>query len=46
MTAFLGGWSLTLFAMFSVVAGMHQFYTAAAAVPVGLLIGLAFAAGR
>ena len=45
VTAFLGGWSLTLLAMFSVVAGMHQFYTAAVAVPVGLLIGLAFAAG-
>ena len=44
ITVFLGGWTITLVAAFSVVAGMHQFYTAALAIPVGLLVGLAFAA--
>ncbi len=43
VTVFLGAWFVTLVAMFSVVAGMHQFYTAALAVPVGLLVGLAVA---
>lgn len=40
---FLGGWLVTLLVMFSAVAGMHQFYTAALAVPLGLLVGTAFA---
>jgi len=43
LVVFLGGWFVTLCVMFSVVAGMHQFYTAALAVPMALLIGLAFA---
>ncbi len=44
VTVFLSAWTATMVAMFSVVAGMHQFYTAALAIPVGLLVGLAFAA--
>ena len=39
---FLGGWFATMCVMFSVVAGMHQFYTAALAVPIALLVGTAF----
>ena len=39
---FLGGWLVTFLVMFSVVAGMHQFYTAALSVPMGLLIGTAY----
>ncbi|QAY61892.1 4-amino-4-deoxy-L-arabinose transferase [Microbacterium protaetiae] len=39
---FLGTWLVTFIAMFSLVAGMHQFYTAALSVPVALLIGTAF----
>ncbi|UUT35458.1 ArnT family glycosyltransferase [Microbacterium elymi] len=38
----LGVWILTFAVMFSAVAGMHQFYTAALAVPMGLAIGVAF----
>ncbi|WP_440708440.1 ArnT family glycosyltransferase [Herbiconiux sp. YIM B11900] len=46
LVVFLGGWLVTFLAMFSVVAGMHQFYTAALALPLGLLVGLAFAKAR
>ncbi len=45
-TVLLSVWLLTLGAMFSVVAGMHQFYTAALAIPMALTIGLAFAIAR
>jgi 4-amino-4-deoxy-L-arabinose transferase-like glycosyltransferase len=43
---FLGGWFATEVAMFSLVAGMHQFYTSAMAVPVALLVAAAFAVAR
>jgi len=46
VTVFLGGWLVTFLAMFSVVAGMHQFYTASLAIPMALLLGLAFARAR
>nr|WP_228508612.1 glycosyltransferase family 39 protein [Herbiconiux sp. VKM Ac-1786] len=46
LTVLLGAWLVTFLAMFSTVAGMHQFYTAALAVPIALLVGWAFAAGR
>ncbi|MEZ2371161.1 glycosyltransferase family 39 protein [Arthrobacter sp. RCC_34] len=46
VTVFLGVWSLTFAAMFSAVAGMHQFYTAALAVPMGLAVGLAIGVAR
>jgi hypothetical protein len=39
-------WFATFAAMFSVVAGMHQFYTASLSIPVALLIGTAFAIAR
>ncbi|WP_323741080.1 ArnT family glycosyltransferase [Microbacterium sp. VKM Ac-2870] len=39
-------WFLTFAAMFSLVAGMHQFYTASLAIPMALLIGAAFARAR
>ncbi len=39
-------WLVTFAAMFSVVAGMHQFYTASMSVPMALLIGTAFARAR
>ncbi|GAA3023700.1 glycosyltransferase family 39 protein [Microbacterium dextranolyticum] len=39
-------WLATFAAMFSVVAGMHQFYTASLAIPMALLIGTAFALAR
>lgn len=39
-------WFATFAAMFSVVAGMHQFYTASLSIPVALLIGTAFAFAR
>lgn len=42
----LAVWLVTFYAMFAVVAGMHQFYTAALAVPTALLIGLAVARAR
>jgi 4-amino-4-deoxy-L-arabinose transferase-like glycosyltransferase len=42
----LGVWFATFAVMFSVVAGMHQFYTAALAVPMALAVGLAFAHAR
>ena len=43
---FVGGWLVTFLVMFSAVAGMHQFYTAALSVPMGLLIGIAFGLSR
>ncbi|WP_417564536.1 ArnT family glycosyltransferase [Microbacterium sp.] len=43
---FLGGWLVTFLAMFSAVAGMHQFYAAALAVPMGIAIGAAFGTAR
>ena len=46
VTVFLGVWIATFLAMFSAVAGMHQFYTAALAVPMGLAVGLAFGWAR
>ncbi|CAD6002141.1 4-amino-4-deoxy-L-arabinose transferase [Agreia sp. COWG] len=46
VTVFLGGWLVTMLVMFSTVAGMHQFYTAALAIPVGLLVATAFARAR
>jgi len=46
VTVFLGVWILTFAAMFSAVAGMHQFYTAALAVPMGLAVGLAIGVAR
>lgn len=39
-------WFVTFAAMFSVVAGMHQFYTASMAIPMALLIAAAFAWAR
>lgn len=44
VTVFLGVWLVTFLVMFSAVAGMHQFYTASLALPIGLLVGLAFGA--
>lgn len=41
ITVFLGVWLVTFYAMFAAVAGMHQFYTAALAIPMALTIGLA-----
>lgn len=39
-------WFGTFAVMFSVVAGMHQFYTASLAIPMALLIGAGFAWAR
>ena len=41
--ATLATWFLTFAVMFSAVAGMHQFYTSALAIPVAALVGLAVA---
>ncbi|MFS0793569.1 ArnT family glycosyltransferase [Microbacterium sp. 1P10AE] len=46
LTVLLTVWTLTFGAMFSTVAGMHQFYTAALAVPLGLVVATALAASR
>jgi 4-amino-4-deoxy-L-arabinose transferase-like glycosyltransferase len=46
VTVFLGVWLVTFAVMFSAVAGMHQFYTAALAIPMALAVGLAFAVAR
>ncbi|MFJ3958632.1 ArnT family glycosyltransferase [Arthrobacter sp. NPDC090010] len=46
LPVFLGTWILTFFVMFSAVAGMHQFYTAALGVPIALTIGLAVGLAR
>ena len=39
-------WFATFAVMFSVVAGMHQFYTSALAVPMAAIVGVAFAEAR
>jgi 4-amino-4-deoxy-L-arabinose transferase-like glycosyltransferase len=41
LVIFIGAWLVVFYAMFSAVAGMHQFYTAVLAFPVAALIGLA-----
>ncbi|MEN9752106.1 MAG: hypothetical protein RLZZ600_1153 [Actinomycetota bacterium] len=46
LTVLLTVWFVTFAAMFSVVAGMHQFYTSALAIPMAALIGIAFAVAR
>lgn len=46
VTVLLSVWFATFAAMFSVVAGMHQFYTSALAIPVALLVGTAFFVAR
>ena len=46
VTVLLGAWLVVFAAMFSAVDGMHQFYTAALAIPVALLVGLAFGVAR
>jgi 4-amino-4-deoxy-L-arabinose transferase-like glycosyltransferase len=46
LTIFASVWFATFAVMFSAVAGMHQFYTAALAIPMALIIGTAFAASR
>lgn len=46
VTVFLGAWLVTFGAMFSVVSGMHQFYTAALAIPIALIVGISFALAR
>jgi 4-amino-4-deoxy-L-arabinose transferase-like glycosyltransferase len=38
LAVFIGGSFVTMFLMFSLVAGMHQFYTAALALPMALLV--------
>jgi 4-amino-4-deoxy-L-arabinose transferase-like glycosyltransferase len=43
LTILLTVWTLTFAAMFSAVAGMHQFYTAALAVPLGVVVAAALA---
>lgn len=45
-TVLLTVWTATFAAMFSAVAGMHQFYTAALAVPLGLVVATALAAAH
>lgn len=46
LTVLLTVWLATFAAMFSAVAGMHQFYTAALAVPLGLVVATALAHSR
>ncbi len=46
VTVLLTVWFATFAVMFSVVAGMHQFYTSALAVPMAALIGIAFGEAR
>lgn len=46
LTVLLTVWFVTFAAMFSVVAGMHQFYTSALAIPMAALIGIAFVEAR
>ena len=45
-TVFLTVWFATFAVMFSVVAGMHQFYTSSLAVPMAALVGIAFGEAR
>ncbi|MEI6591339.1 MAG: glycosyltransferase family 39 protein, partial [Actinomycetes bacterium] len=44
LTIFLGSWFVVFFAMFSAVAGMHQFYVSSLAIPMSLLIAMAIGA--
>ncbi len=44
LTIFLGSWFAVFFAMFSAVAGMHQFYVSSLAIPMALLIAMAIGA--
>ncbi|MEN9753406.1 MAG: hypothetical protein RL670_1097 [Actinomycetota bacterium] len=44
LTIFLASWFATFFVMFSLVAGMHQFYVASLAIPMALLVAMAIAA--
>jgi len=46
LTVLLTVWTVTFAAMFSTVAGMHQFYTAALAVPLALVVAVALAAAH
>ncbi|WP_394686335.1 ArnT family glycosyltransferase [uncultured Microbacterium sp.] len=46
LTVLLTVWLATFAAMFSTVAGMHQFYTAALAIPLALVVGTALAAAH
>ena len=46
LTVLLAVWFVTFAGMFSVVAGMHQFYTSALAIPMAAIIGIAFAEAR
>ncbi len=46
ITIFLAIWLATFFTMFSVVAGIHQFYTSSLAIPVALLIAGAVSKAR
>ena len=46
LTVLLTVWLATFAAMFSTVAGMHQFYTAALAIPLALIVGTALAAAH
>lgn len=46
VTVLVTVWLVTFVAMFSIVAGMHQFYTAALAIPIALAVALAFGAAR
>lgn len=46
LLVFAAVWFVTFAAMFSLVAGMHQFYTASMAIPMALLIGAAFSKAR
>ena len=43
---FLIGWFITFFFMFSLVAGIHQFYVSAMALPIAALISSAFTIAR
>ena len=44
--AFYFAWLITFFIMFSVVAGIHQFYVSSLAFPIAALIAAAFAVAR
>lgn len=41
LSIFLGLWLITFFAMFSMVAGIHQFYTSSLAIPIALTLATA-----
>ncbi|MFJ6652158.1 ArnT family glycosyltransferase [Microbacterium sp. NPDC091313] len=46
VTVLLAVWLVTFAAMFSVVDGMHQFYTASLSLPIALTVALGFAFAR